>query len=576
MSEQSPVAAPPPIVEIRGLRAGFVSAEGRSDVLHGVDMTVARGEIHGVIGESGSGKTMTGLSLLRLMPGDAVVEAQTLSFDGTELQGLDERSFDGLRGVRMAMIFQDPVGAFNPAKRIGWHFRAVFARREGESSAAGRDWRTRSVGLMRDVGILRAEDAVDLYPHQLSGGMLQRALIALVLALEPDFVVADEPTTNLDKLVERQILDLFRDLRRRLSAGMIFVTHDMAVAAALCDRISVMYRGRIVESGDARRLFSAPEHPYTALLTSTALALARGTADRLPEMPGQVADQSALARRTEFARPRHDGPLISIRNLELSFPGRGGVPFKVLKGISLDIEPGEILGIVGESGSGKTTLGKTVLRLWEPSAGDIVFRGTSIAHLRPRDMTPFRTDLQMVFQDPAASFNPRKTIREALADPLTTHRLVERQEIDARVATLLTRVGLTPAHAVRFPHELSGGQLQRVAIARALALAPALIVADEAVSKLDVSVRSGILNLFKDIQAETGMSMLFITHDLEVARYLCHRIAVMYHGEIVEIGPAAEVFADPRHDYTRSLLGMLDHSLLGQGLGGEASAMAVP
>lgn len=557
-----------PIVEIRGLRAGFIAGAGRTEVLHGVDLTVARGEIHGIIGESGSGKTVTGLSLLRLMPDNAVIEAEALRFDGLDLQHLGAAAFDALRGVRMAMIFQDPVGPFNPAKRIGWHFRAVFDRiaRAGPDSAR---WRERAIALMHDVGILRAEAAVDLYPHQLSGGMLQRALIALVLALEPDLVVADEPTSNLDKLVERQILELFRDLRQRLAAGMIFVTHDMAVAAALCDRISVMYRGRIVETGATRRIFEAPEHPYTELLTSTALALSRGTAERLPEMPGQRPAQAAppAPPREVATKPKGRGPLVSVRALEVTFPGRRGIPFKALKGVSLDIEPGEILGVVGESGSGKTTLGRAVLRLWEPSAGDVLFKGTSIAHLRPRALAPFRTDLQMVFQDPAASFNPRKTVGAALADPLLTHRLCPRRLLGRRIGELLVRVGLAEAHASRFPHELSGGQLQRVAIARVLALNPALIVADEAVSKLDISVRSGILNLFKDIQAESGMSMLFITHDLEVARYLCHRIAVLYHGELVEIGTTAEVFSSPRHEYTKTLIGMLAHSLIGQGLG---------
>ncbi len=575
MNRETGTAAASPIVEIRGLKAGFLGAEGRTDVLHGVDLTVKRGEILGVIGESGSGKTMTGLSLLRLMPDNAVVEAEALRFDDIDLPALDAAGFDALRGVRMAMIFQDPVGAFNPAKRIGWHFRAIFDRlavaRRKDAPEQQAHWRERAAGLMREVGILRAEEAVDLYPHLLSGGMLQRALIALVLALEPDLVVADEPTTNLDKLVERQILELFRDLRTRLSAGMIFVTHDMAVAAALCDRISVMYRGRIVETGETRRIFQAPEHPYTALLTSTAMALARGDVERLPEMPGQAPAPAVSARRAATPAPSaSSAPLVSVRDLEVTFAGKHGIPFKALKGISLDIMPGEILGVVGESGSGKTTLGKTVLRLWEPSGGDLLVKGTSIAHLGPRGLAPFRRDLQMVFQDPAASFNPRKTMGAALADPLLTHKHCARRDLDDRIGALLVRVGLSAAHAARYPHELSGGQLQRVAIARALALSPALIVADEAVSKLDVSVRSGILNLFKDIQAETGMSMLFITHDLEVARYLCHRIAVMYHGELVELGPAAEVFANPQHEYTRTLLGMLEHSLIGQGLGGPA------
>jgi peptide/nickel transport system ATP-binding protein len=538
------------LVEIEDLRVAIKGSEGPTEILHGVDLVVRRGEILGVIGESGSGKTMTGLSLLRLLPPNAEVQAQHMRFDSMDLPLLDGVAFDQLRGLRLAMIFQDPVGSFNPAKTIGWHFRTVF-RRAGDSSGFNGQWKTRAVELMQEVGVLRAAESIAAYPHQLSGGMLQRALIALVLALKPDLVVADEPTTNLDKLVEHQILHLFRDIRSRLSAGMIFITHDMAVAASLCDRIAVMKSGKVVETGTARQIFDDPQHDYTRLLVRTAFELSRGKNDAQPALAGSTAAESEKA-------------FVKIDKLNLVFAARGTrQPFHALQDISLDIRKNEVLGLVGESGSGKTTLGKTILRLYQPSSGSVVFGDMDITHLRERELRPIRRQMQMVFQDPAGSFNPRKTIGAALADPLRVHGICPKAEVADRIIKLLERVELTVTHAKRFPHELSGGQLQRVAIARAISLDPALIVADEAVSKLDVSIRAGVLDLFKSIQAETKLSMIFITHDLEVARFLCHRIAVLYRGKLVEIGTTAEVFANPRHEYTRALLSTLDHSLSG-------------
>ena len=534
------------LVEIEGLRVVIRSDDGPVEILHGVDLSVARGEILGIIGESGSGKTMTGLSLLRLLPTSAEAKAARMCFDRIDLPLLDERAFDGLRGVRLAMIFQDPVGSFNPAKTIGWHFRMAF-RRAGQDDGADGGWKGRAIALMQDVGVLRAVESIECFPHQLSGGMLQRALIALVLALKPDLVVADEPTTNLDKLVEHQILQLFRDMRSRLSAGMIFVTHDMAVASALCDRIAVMKAGQIVETGTCRQIFEDPQHEYTRLLIRTAFELSRSVAAVSPAPktpPGE--------------------PLMTIDGLDLVFPAHGPrPPFHALQNISLDVRRGEILGLVGESGSGKTTLGKMMLRLYEPTGGRLLFDGKDIGHLGERQLLPYRRQMQMVFQDPGGSFNPRKTIGASLAVPLLTQGICSRAELPGRINGLLERVGLTPAHAARFPHELSGGQLQRAAIARAVSVTPALVVADEAVSKLDVSIRAGVLELFKDIQAETHFSMVFITHDLEVARFLCNRIAVLYHGRLVEIGETAKLFAEPQHDYTRELLGTLERSLSG-------------
>jgi peptide/nickel transport system ATP-binding protein len=552
------------LVDIEGLRVQVKSGDGVVEILRGVDLSLQRGEILGIIGESGSGKTMTGLSLLRLLPANAEASAERLRFGSMDLPLLDDAAFGALRGVRMAMIFQDPVGSFNPAKTIGWHFRAVF-QRIGEQLDADGGWKARAVALMREMGVVRAVEAVDSYPHQLSGGMLQRALIALVLAMKPDLVVADEPTTNLDKLVEHQILQLFKDIRSRLSAGMIFVTHDMAVAASLCDRIAVMKSGRVVETGTARQIFENPQHDYTRLLIRTAFELSR--TDAGPPHPAVERKAGSGLRAgaglQKSQPPQQQKPLVAIDDLNLLFSMRAKAPFHALKSISLDVQQGEILGLVGESGSGKTTLGKTILRLYEPSSGKILFDGRDITHLGESELRPVRRQMQMIFQDPGGSFNPRKTIGAALAIPLLTHGIHAKAELPGRIATLLERVGLTAAHAQRFPHELSGGQLQRAAIARAVSLAPSLIVADEAVSKLDVSIRAGVLELFKSIQAETNLSMIFITHDLEVARFLCHRIAVLYHGTLVEIGKTADIFGDPQHEYTRSLLATLDHSLSG-------------
>ncbi len=546
------------LVDIKGLRVSVSSDGAPFEILHGVDLTVKRGEILGVIGESGSGKTMTGMSLLRLLPTNASTTAERLNFDGTELPLLGEREFDALRGVRLAMIFQDPVGSFNPAKTIGWHFRMVF-RRTGQDERADGGWKARAVQLMKDVGVLRAAESIGCYPHQLSGGMLQRALIALVLALKPDLIVADEPTTNLDKLVEHQILELFREIRTRLSAGMIFVTHDMAVAASLCDRIAVMKAGEVVETGASRQIFESPQHDYTKLLIRTAFELSRGKTSHA--VAGVGAEVLPLKSKVQ---PRSENPLMTVQGLDLVFPSQGArPPFHALKNVSLELRQGEILGLVGESGSGKTTLGKTMLRLYEPTGGKLLFREQDIGHLGERQLLPYRRQMQMVFQDPGGSFNPRKTIGAAIAVALLTHGVCAKAELTDRIAALLQHVGLTPAHAARYPHELSGGQLQRAAIARAVSLSPALIVADEAVSKLDVSIRAGVLELFKSIQAETNLSMIFITHDLEVARFLCHRVAVLYHGELVEIGEAAELFANPRHDYTKALLSTLERSLSG-------------
>ena len=527
------------LVDLRQLRVSFGKGEGRTEVLKGVDVTLSRGEILGIIGESGSGKTMTGLALLRLLPQTATVTAERMDFEGSDLQSMPDRDFDELRGVSMAMVFQDPVGSFNPCKTIGWHFEHAL-RRTGRTEG----FRDETVRLLNEVGVRRADETVSLYPHQLSGGMLQRALIALVASLQPRLIVADEPTTNLDKIIEKQVLDLFLDMRRKLDASVIFVTHDMPVAASFCHRIAVMNAGEMVEIGPTEQVFRSPQHPYTRRLIDTALELA-GVKGR---------PKASAAHRALLEARADEPPLYKVRDLSVTFrgPGKRGL-FKAIDGVSFDVMPGEILGILGESGSGKTTLGRTLLRLYDPAEGSITYRGRDITHLPERRLRGFRREMQMIFQDPGGSFNPRKTIGGSLREALVAAD-VPASQIPGRITALLERVELQALHAERYAHEMSGGQLQRVAIARAIALNPKVIVADEAVSKLDVSVRAGVLNLLTDIQTEMGLSMIFITHDLDVARHVCDRIAVMYHGKLLEIGPTEDIFTNPATDYTRSLL----------------------
>ncbi|MBB4096231.1 MULTISPECIES: dipeptide ABC transporter ATP-binding protein [Brucella] len=527
------------LVELMNLRVSFGRGDSRTEVLKGVDIAVKRGEILGIIGESGSGKTMTGLALLRLLPQTATAIAEKMSFEGNDLQSMPDSQFDTLRGVSMAMVFQDPVGSFNPCKTIGWHFEHVLRR-----TGIKHGFQAEAVRLLNDVGVKRAQETVTLYPHQLSGGMLQRALIALVAALKPHLIVADEPTTNLDKIVEKQVLDLFLEMQRKLDASVIFVTHDMPIAASFCHRVAVMNKGELVEAGPTEQVFRKPQHPYTRRLIDTALELA-GANGRPKASPAQ---------RMLLEKQAGETPLFKVRGLSVSFPQSGGHSlFKAIDRVSFDVRPGEILGLLGESGSGKTTLGRTLLRLYTPMEGSIEYQGRDITNMAESRLRGFRREMQMIFQDPGGSFNPRKTMGASLREALVAAG-ISKPDISDRIVMLLERVGLQALHADRYAHEMSGGQLQRVAIARAIALNPKVIIADEAVSKLDVSVRAGVLNLLADVQTELGMSMIFITHDLDVARYICDRIAVMYHGRLLEIGPTEDVFTNPATEYTRSLL----------------------
>jgi peptide/nickel transport system ATP-binding protein len=519
-------------LSIEGLTIALPPGADRPFAIQDVSMTLTAGEVLCVVGESGSGKSMTANALMGLLPEGVTVAAGRAVFEGRDVLTLPDRERRALRGKRIAMIFQEPMTALNPLMRIGEQIAEVF---EAHGALTPADRRARAVGLCAEVGLPDPERIVRAYPFQLSGGQRQRAMIAMALALEPAVLIADEPTTALDVTTQAQILRLVKDLQQRRGMAVMFITHDFGVVAEIADRVVVMRHGRIVEEGVARAVLAAPAHDYTRDL------IAAIPSDRVPQ-----------------AAPVATAPVLSVRGLRKSYGGGGGWFGKgravtAVDDVSFDIARGEVLGLVGESGSGKSTVGRCIVRLIEPDAGQVLLGGQDMAALSSSDLRAARRKAQMVFQDPYASLNPRAKVGRAISEgPIAQG--VPPQQARARARELLATVGLDPLAADRWPHEFSGGQRQRIGIARALAMDPDLIIADEAVSALDVSIQAQVLALLRDLRARLGLSMLFVTHDLRVAAQLCDRVAVMRKGRIVEIGPVAEVFLNPRHDYTRSLL----------------------
>ncbi|MEM7496850.1 MAG: ABC transporter ATP-binding protein [Pseudomonadota bacterium] len=531
---------------IEGLTVALPRGADRAHAVEEVSLTVAAGEILCVVGESGSGKSMSANAVMGLLPPGVTVAAGRAMFEGRDLLELPEEERQALRGARIAMIFQEPMTALNPLMRIGDQIAEVF---EAHGRLTPPERRARAVDLVEEVGLPEPERIVRAYPFQLSGGQRQRAMIAMALALEPAILIADEPTTALDVTTQAQILELIRRLQRDHGMAVMFITHDFGVVAEIADRVVVMRHGRIVEEGPAADVLSAPEHPYTrALLEAVPTGVPSTAAGRAPETPA-----------------------LEVVGLEKTYVTSSG-PFRpkrvvrAIDGVSFEIGRGEVLGLVGESGSGKSTVGRAIVRLVDPDAGHVRIGGVDMATLSASDLRTARAKAQMVFQDPYASLNPRARIARALTEgPMamgTPHA-----EARARAAELLELVGLDASALDRFPHEFSGGQRQRIGIARALAMDPELIVADEAVSALDVSIQAQVLDLLRDLRARLGLSLLFITHDLRVAAQLCDRVAVMQKGKIVEIGPVAEIFQRPSHAYTRQLLAAVP----GAGWGAEAA-----
>jgi ABC-type glutathione transport system ATPase component len=561
------------LLEVDDLRLAMRSFEGELRVLNGVSFAVRRGEIWGIVGETGSGKSLTGLSASRLVPTPpGRYLGGTVRFQGRDMLKQTEETMRTLRGRRIGMIFQDPTTNLNPSFRIGTQLVDVAlhaarqepgllglapgASRRAMRQAAGKH----AVAMLEKVGIPDAAGRVNDYPHQFSGGMKQRVLIAMALIGRPDLLIADEPTTALDVSVQAQILRLIHGLVGEHNLGVLFITHNLGVVAQLCTHVAVMYAGAIVESGPVREVLKHPRHDYTrGLLASVPKpSMKRG---ELRGLAGGALAAEPLAPSPP--RPAPGGTILSIENVEKRFPGarRGffdrAPDVRALQDVSLTIRKGESFGLVGESGSGKTTLTRCILQLEKVTSGRIVYDGIDLTAQTPQGMQALRARIQIVFQDPYASLNPRMTVRDIVAEPMEIHHgklgLSPRQRTD-RVAELLQQVGLTAQHLNRYPHEFSGGQRQRIGIARALAPKPDFLILDEPTSALDVSVQAQVLNLLHDLQSRLGLTYFFISHDLGVIRYICDRVALIHHGRLVEQGDTEDVFTAPQSDYARMLL----------------------
>ena len=563
------------LLDIRNLRVEFPSRRGSLVAVDDVSLAVEPGDILGVVGESGAGKSTVGNAVIGLLEPPGEMTAGEIHLSGRRIDNLEDAEKRKLRGKRIGMIFQDPLTSLNPLQTIEQQLLETIDLHLGTGEAAAR---RRAVDLLRQVGIPEPELRVKQHPHQFSGGMRQRVVIALALAAEPDVIIADEPTTALDVSIQAQILDLMRALCKEENVGMMIITHDMGVIADVTDRVAVMYRGRLVEHGATEQVLGRPEHPYTRSLISAVprpdVKLVRFPLVTYIEDAGETprnidVERHWLGQARDFegagGAAAAGGPLISLESLHMrfttrrSFLRRNRVYLDAVRDVSLDIHEGEVFGLVGESGSGKSTVARMICGLHAPVAGAIRFAGTELTALRREaDLDPFRRQMQMIFQDPYSSLNPRMRVRDIVAEPIRFHRLADgKEEVEGIVADLLEQVGLGAGAATRYPHEFSGGQRQRISIARALATRPRFLICDEPTSALDVSIQAQVLNLLKDLQELLGLTMLFISHDLPVIRQMCDRVGVMQGGRLCEVRETEELFEDPGHDYTRHLLDLM-------------------
>jgi peptide/nickel transport system ATP-binding protein len=529
------------VVDIENLVITFATDGEPVRAVDGVSLSVKPGEVLAIVGESGSGKTVTAKAILGLLP-ETATRSGVVLLGANDVIQLSPKQLRAIRGVDVAMVFQEPSTALNPVYTVGWQI-AEGLRAHGKLSK--KQARAKAIEILGKVGIPDPEHRVDYYPHQFSGGQKQRVVIAMALVLEPEVIVADEPTTALDVTVQAEILDLLRRCRDEFGAAIVLITHNMGVVADLADRVAVMYNGKVVEEADAVTLFSHPKDAYTQRLLAAVPKLGTGVS--------QTRERAAARPKQELA------PVVQATNLVIEYPGRFGAKgFRAVDDVSFSIHAGEVLGLVGESGSGKTTIGRAIGGLTRITDGSLTVLGQEMLGVRERDFRPLRSRIGFVFQDPASSFNPLLSIAECVAEPLIVHgRAKDAASARPRVNELLEAVQLPRAFGDRFPHELSGGQRQRASLARSLALEPELLIADEPTSALDVSVQARVLELFAELQKEFGFAALFISHDLAVVDLLADRIAVLYQGKLVEEGTGAEVLVAPKHPYTQRLLASL-------------------
>ncbi|WP_312795138.1 ABC transporter ATP-binding protein [Tianweitania sp.] len=548
-----------PILSIDDLNTAFkVGGEWRN-VIRDVTFDIAERETVAVVGESGSGKSVTAMSIMRLL-GPNARSTGRIEFEGQDLLSLPMDAMQHIRGNRIGMIFQEPMTSLNPVLKIGDQITEVLMQHRGMDQAKAR---AEAVRLLDKVRIPSAQARLNEYPMSFSGGMRQRVVIAIALACEPKLLIADEPTTALDVTIQAQILELIKTLQQEEGMSVLFITHDMGVVAEISDRTVVMYRGDIVEADTTERIFRDAAHPYTRALLSAVPQLGSMTGEprplRFPIVDMRTGEAQPVKPTADTVRT-DEAPILKVDHLVTRFPVRKGIlqrtvgNIHAVEDVSFELRKGETLSLVGESGCGKSTTGRSIIRLTDLTSGSVTISGRDVASASKTELASIRRDAQMIFQDPFESLNPRMRVGDAIAEPMVTHGLVNRADARQRVGKLLEQVGLSPAMADRFPHEFSGGQRQRVCIARALALDPKLIVADESVSALDVSIKAQVINLMLDLQEQLGLGYLFISHDMAVVERISHRVAVMYLGEIVEIGPRQAVFENPQHPYTRKLM----------------------
>ncbi|MBZ7924662.1 ABC transporter ATP-binding protein [Ensifer adhaerens] len=549
-----------PVLSVENLTTSFLVDGAWKPVVRDISFSVAPGETVAIVGESGSGKSVTSLSIMRLLQKETSRIEGRVMMGGRNILGLPESEMRNVRGNDVAMIFQEPMTSLNPLFTIGDQISEALLCHSPMSKAEAR---AETIRLLEKVRIPSAASRFDEYPHRFSGGMRQRVMIAMALASRPKLLIADEPTTALDVTIQGQILDLIKVLQEEEGTSVLFITHDMGVVAEIADRTVVMFRGDAVETGNTEDIFLRAKHPYTRALLSAVpmLGSMKGESQpmRFPIIDASTGLPSAVAEATDTVQSGRK-PILQVKNLVKRFDIHAGMLGK-LKGRvhaiedgSFSLQPGETLSLVGESGCGKSTTGRAIMRLIEPESGAVTLDGQDVLKMDRKQLREMRRTMQMIFQDPFASLNPRMTVGAAIAEPYLEHKLGTTRQAREKVADLLERVGLQADMAARYPHEFSGGQRQRVCIARALALDPKVIVADESVSALDVSIKAQVINLLLDLQASFGLAYLFISHDMAVVERVSHRVAVMHLGEIVEIGSRAQVFENPQHPYTKKLI----------------------